>query len=658
MKKELFFIILFSFLSISKQFDCSQYYDDSCGGHNTKYNIKCHQFAANAKCQEVEYDDGCSITTDNKCTKTDANAKNYDCYFSTDKTKCRKINIDSGCKVDLSADYPKCSKDQVQDDEDCFLTDLKTCSKLKKSCNLYSDDKCGGLKGIKNNIQCIQIYYGDSCKEISVDEKCQVDETNKNCVARPNTSIDAKKRCKMNEEGTECKLQNKECEEFDANSCNQYGNTCLKVKRNDISNVCRIVTIDSSCQINDNGECVDKAARTDEKKCAFNLDYSECKPAYKECWTYGQDKCESIKHDDKKCSWKNGGCVEFTVSDKCTVENGDCKRDPRVTDAEFGVAQMCSFDYFGKNCTKKDTSCHSYFDNCETHSEENKIQCLQLWGDDYCTRIDIDENCQYDIAYYDCVNKKTIDDSKKCFYNEEAGKKSCKIRDKVCDDYHDEESCNNHNCHYGYYQCYETDADNNCVVDKGQCKVKSGVTLNEDEKCDFDFDSENDKYICKKLNKGCSDYNNNKAKCNSIPKTDKEQCYFISPFCQSFKLDGNCFVDSSGKCVPSGELSSNEICEFDAYMTRCSKKEKQCSDYTDSKCGDFTPQMKLCFNLGKLGCKEVKIDEQCSMNEKSECQGDYCSFDENKERCYYQKDDSGTLLKMKRFILLILLFVL
>ena len=47
--------------------------------------------------------------------------------------------------------------------------------------------------------------------------------------------------------------------------------------------------------------------------------------------------------------------------------------------------------------------------------------------------------------------------------------------------------------------------------------------------------------------------------------------------------------------------------------------------------------MKLCFNLDGNGCKEVKVDDKCTVDENNECKGDSCKFDENNVKWYYQK---------------------
>ena len=97
------FLIFFSFLKVSYQIDCDDFSDATCGGHNTNYILKCHQFTTNAACVEVEVDDGCNINDQHNCVKTDQSSTSYQCYF-TDNTnkKCKKVNIDDKCEINSS----------------------------------------------------------------------------------------------------------------------------------------------------------------------------------------------------------------------------------------------------------------------------------------------------------------------------------------------------------------------------------------------------------------------------------------------------------------------------------------------------------------------------------------------------------------------------
>ena len=54
MSQKLFFLIFFSFLTISYQLNCRNYYDETCGGHNSNYNLKCVKYTGDQKCSEYD----------------------------------------------------------------------------------------------------------------------------------------------------------------------------------------------------------------------------------------------------------------------------------------------------------------------------------------------------------------------------------------------------------------------------------------------------------------------------------------------------------------------------------------------------------------------------------------------------------------------------
>ena len=194
----------------------------------------------------------------------------------------------------------------------------------------------------------------------------------------------------------------------------------------------------------------------------------------------------------------------------------------------------------------------------------------------------------------------------------------------------------------------------------GECSAKEGITLTNYEKCEYNR-KDDYTYKCQITNKDCSEYTSEEL-CINAPGVECH--YYKSSKCRWLYSDGNCIFDSQGNCVQngSGKLSPNEICELEegSYSIQCYKRQKLCSDITSSNCDNYSPEAKLCFNLDGNGnrCDEVKVDSQCTMNEKNECTGDNCQFDEDKERCYYQEKSNGSLLKMKQFILLMVFFML
>ena len=410
----------------------------------------------------------------------------------------------------------------------------------------------------------------------------------------------------------------------------------------------------------------DNDGLTDDKQiCAFiDVDQTNCRPRARVCIDYTTD-CESTSlATNKKCSVYSGYyCREYTVDEYCTVNAGKCKRKSGVADDRFGEKQECLFDIEEKSCTRKTKECKNYYSNCRSHDTDT-ISCLYK-NNDYCLPITLDGNCKVDEDG-DCTNKKTIDNSKICSFDSDTEPTTCKMRDKECKDYETSSTCNAvSNCIYrdidNFCFTYEVET-NNCAVKSSKCETKEGVTLDVHKQCAFDYPLDFDETAkCKTRNKYCFEYGNDSANCNKSPKTEYSQCHYFSSSCKTISIDGNCYVDNDGKCVEdgSGKLSSYEECAFtDDSKAICKKREKSCTDYKESTCGNFTPETKLCFKIGSSSyCKEVKVDSQCTMNEGNECTGNNCQFDDKKDRCYYQEKSSGSLLKMKLFILLMVFFM-
>ena len=112
----------------------------------------------------------------------------------------------------------------------------------KKTCSLYSQSNCGGLKGINNNIQCVQNFIGQ-CVEFQINKYCQIDENSKSCIERTGNPIEDKVRnhCVLDTDKMEYKLKEKKCEEYDIDKCTEFGKNCIKVNLNP-SPKCQIVS--------------------------------------------------------------------------------------------------------------------------------------------------------------------------------------------------------------------------------------------------------------------------------------------------------------------------------------------------------------------------------------------------------------------------------
>lgn len=703
MSKNLFLFILFSFWSISFQLDCTEYEGQTCGDHNTKYNIQCHKFSSNNQCQEVEVDDGCKIDDKKKCVKTDPNSNNYACYFLGENSICRKISTDAGCKIEIVSSEPECKIDNVQETEDCSFDEVyKKCAKIKKACGNFSTDKCD-----KHGNTCFKVKinpFTTHCQIVTKDPKCDINTAGE-CITKSGATINAYEECAYNSGYDECKPRNLECFEMALDKCSECktspeGTQCSKVENTD---TCLNVEVDSRCEINESGQCNIKKTNGNNKcfynstytgcfyyevsekcqitksgnyllcsdnglddatkKCHFDVETgTKCLPVTRICSDYeDKDSCEAVElkrvnNKIMKCSWKNNMCQEFEIDGYCSVKNGECEQNE--VDG-FGHLNACFFDYDEKTCSRKINQCQSYYNNCDKHGSTDNL-CFDKDDDSkYCKSVFIYKNCTAS-SYYTCTNTTIIDPKKKCAMEDNNSYKICRTIDKVCSDLNDDETlCKELGCAYIDNGCYEVYEDSDCKLNNGICQKASDAQFDEEkEKCDLTFqDTRRYYYYCQKRKLACSDYDS--TKCNNAPNIENHKCYYLSNKCINVTLDENCKIDTEGKCVEdgSGKLSQYEKCalnKYDSFAT-CLKEEISCEDFTDDKCGNYSPEMKLCYNLGENGCKEVKVDDKCSINENNECKGDSCQFDENKDRCYYQKGES---LKLSQIIFLMIFLML
>ena len=493
MSQRFFFLILFFILKISVQLDCSSLSGATCGGHNTKYNLICHQFGTGS-CTEVEIDDGCTVKENHNCEKTDTSSTSYQCYFyGTNKNLCKRTNIDSGCKLTVTNGNPKCEKDNVQDDEDCFLSsDSKACEKKKKACNLYFDYNCGGLKGIKDKKQCAVLYTG-YCKEITIDDNCQID-TFGECEKKEGVTIDSDKICRMNSDETECTLQKKECSEYGTNSCSTYGDTCRKVKYNSYSTQCKIInTINENCEINNDGECVKKSDKTinDNQKCAYNSKYTACEVTNKQCSDYTtQETCSAVQN----CYFDSdrGECFKILTDDYCeVVSREDCSKK---STANLNDDEICGYytdDEKNIRCEKRYKQCSKYDDKekCNNAPEHDghkcfykSSECKEYYTDGYCSL-----NSQ-GVCAENGSGKLSSDE--KCFSVDYSGSIICLKMKKECSDFTGSD-CGNFTPEVKLCFNFEGSG-SNCK----EVKVDSQCAMNNNNECtgeNCQFDEEKDR---------------------------------------------------------------------------------------------------------------------------------------------------------------------
>jgi len=569
-------------MAISYQLDCDDFRDATCGGHNTNYNVKCIKFTSESECSEIEFDEGCTMTTAKTCQKKDASGS-YQCYFfqNSDMTKCQKIEVDDKCEV----------------------------------------------------------------------------ITNRDCRPKSSTTLKENEICKFNSEGTRCSLQTKECSDYTASTCSQFGdNKCIKINVNyydyetgsyGTSDKCQLVTVDGKCEVDNDGKCVDKSTGGPDanQKCSFNPLYTECKPIYKQCYeildTTKCNTCQTSPANSKCLKIDNGystRCQNVEVNDSCEIkESGQCDVKTATDN------NKCRFNTSYSGC--------EYYtvddQNCVLSDTSGSLKCTDGTN---------------------LANK----DKNKCDFVAKGTNKRCEPRAKACHlDYFTENTCNaENNCIYKYYSCYTVENDDYCEKKtNGECTIKEGKasSFSEYEKCDYVWKNDDYTYKCQKTYKECSEYTE-QTKCNNAPEVDEKKCYYSESKCKTVYLydndyctwnsqNGECEEKSSGKLSPYEKCYKYEPTGYDYDFISCGLRDKLCSDYSDSNCGNYSPEVKLCFNLEGNYCKDIKIDSQCSINGNNECTGNNCKFDEYKDRCYYQEESNGSLLKMSQFILLMLFFM-
>ena len=67
------------------------------------------------------------------------------------------------------------------------------------------------------------------CQKIEVDDKCEV-ISNRVCLPKSTTTLKQNEICKFNRDETRCSLQTKECSDYIASTCSQFGdNKCIKI---------------------------------------------------------------------------------------------------------------------------------------------------------------------------------------------------------------------------------------------------------------------------------------------------------------------------------------------------------------------------------------------------------------------------------------------
>ena len=595
------------------------------------------------------------------CQEKDADTKIYQCYFSQDsyKTKCEKLTVDQYCHFDDNKRCVRRADVSLEANHECKLTDNGACLSLEYECSDYNSN-CN-----QHGNKCFKVTGESYCKIVEVDGKCTIDN-NGACVGKETGGPEDFEECRYNQYKTECKPINKICSAMDIDKCSRCkatssGYSCLKVGQE-----CKEIKIDSSCKIDDAGQCVKNSGETNSNICQFDntnticqfyqvdsqcafasgtrscsdgatlenankkkcdlIIKSEtkfaCEPRDRKCSELVSGVCETIKSDTKKCSLNGVNCEEYTIDQYCTVDGGVCQS----AGGNLGTNYECLFgiNVDSKTCVRKQKVCENYYNNCDAH-KNNTHQCIQFGTDNsnYCIAVKFDDYCQYSTTLGRCNEKDTVDinENLKCvnINDDSYNIKGCEKKPKVCSDY-GYTTCNSQQkCYYYNTKCYETEEDDYCSVINGECKKKDNANLKENEKCDFSL-MDSGKFRCEKKDKVCLDYNDNSEACNS-----QQKCYY-SGNCREKEEDNYCsFTNGECKKRENANINENyEKCDFSNIglnKDRCEKVQKHCSEIDDPNICNAAPEREedhKCFYKSSR-CNDYNFDEKCTLNQEGKC---------------------------------------
>ena len=375
MNKLIVIFVLLNELNIFYQLECSEYDDDSCGGHNSEYILKCHRFQSNG-CQEIEVDKGCQINSLHQCT------------------------------VETNVTLP--------DDEICISYGANKCRRIKDICTSYSDN-CETHSGNNAAKICVKLSDSNHCSEVDIKETCKIQ--NGACV--DDTGIAAGKKCDFNNEKTICEPRDKLCSDQELTTCEQFTTTNGLTCSNIGEAVCKLVDIKETCKIQ-NGACVDDTGIAAGKKCDFKNEKTICEPRDKLCNELDENPCGNIAEENKFQCYKfeeKQKCIQVTIDEYCYINSsGNCveKREGILTDNE-----ICKYIDGKTKCLKKEKLCSDLADDiCESYTPITKL-CFNFEG--VCKEVKVDESCQMN-SLNECIAKKSLGKHEVCTLNDDKNK--------------------------------------------------------------------------------------------------------------------------------------------------------------------------------------------------------------------------------------------
>ena len=389
--------------------DCNTDTDfTKCQYKGSKDNEKCVPLNDNTECR-VQIKTCSDYIDSTKCENANIGT-NKKCSWDSSSyyTKCKEYEIDDTCTVTNAQCGVKSGKTESNNMKCLFTNSTKVkCNYLQDTCKNYYDN-CDSHDRTNEKIQCALLNYGHNCKEVQIDDKCNVQ--NYKCV--PKGTIEDTQNCYFNEEKTVCKIGNKQCKEYnDQSSCNANDRcSYISYDTNSYSYYnCHETETENEqvCKITNN-EC--KAAsgssiNSDKEKCYFVYDEDKkkavCKKIDLACSEITKkDVCNSVSTNTYKCHYLDGSCFNIALDGNCTmnsedkcVENGSGK----LSSTDMCYLYKSTYSRTGQ-CYKREKMCSDIaLNDCNSYQPVNR-KCFYIGSSSgssgTCKEIKVDSQCK------------------------------------------------------------------------------------------------------------------------------------------------------------------------------------------------------------------------------------------------------------------------
>ena len=593
---------------------CTDYEASPCG------NIeKCFLLDGQSKCERVEVNSKCSISSDGKCVDGNSITNYEKCELdsSVSPKVCQPQTIP--CLNIKKID--SCSNGKIQ------ITGIEDVSKYKCLAALKADGD-GACKQFIGNTQCTidpdnngecslvdETSKTKTCKDIAPngsqykicylyenEGSCSYDSENNKCVSSAEDKVCYEQMDEENYKFT-CKERNKICSDQELESCKNI-DSCYKINFYNYEDKCQTVTVDDHCTINTSTNLCEDTTETgkklsdDEKKykeCTFikDGDNIHCRPEYLPCRLIKDaTKCQNGKTEDGYTCLKTGenSCDQFKVNSKCKINesNGNCEKN-NINDEN----KDCKMDSSGNICRlyelEKDkctASLENYYSDCNNGAPDNGKKCDLVENDDLTKScVQVNKQCSDYKIETECEAATNIGQNKKCSWDKSK-----------------------------FIKCKEYTIDSHCTVTSGECKSGSSPPTGNNE-CLFGLEAGHTSE-CISREKICSNYNKD---CETkVQITNTKQCISNGNVCQEISVDETCKIDNN-ECKFREATTQEKVGKCDYInVFDCKLRTRRCDEFSDSsKCNSVD----YChFSTKDRKCHP--IEAPCGINDSNgECVG-------------------------------------